>query len=149
MCFNPFSGSRWPFIGCAPETKKSKLQDRAEDISFEEVKESTKEETKIDEDARARQISKAVQERMSDLLKKHPISGVLAMSMFLSGAYWADNHPLPSYKSRADWMKAQYDEVQRLVNKASISKDYLFEAILFATFADGAMWANDNPAPTL
>lgn len=149
MCFNPFGGSRWPFFSSEPKTKNSKLQDRAEDISFEEVKESTTEQPKIDKEARAKQISKALAERVSELMGKSPTSGLLYMTAFISGANWADEHPQLNYNDRTAWIEAQREEVQRLVKRASITKDYLFEAILFATFADGAMWANDNPAPTL
>lgn len=148
MCFNPFGGSRWPFFGSEPKTKNSKLQDRAEDISFEEVKESTTEQPKIDEKARAKQIADAVDARLSDLVQKNPMAGLMYVTSFITGANWADEHPLSNYNNRTAWLEAQHDEVQMLVKKASI-KDRLFETILFATFADGAMWANDNPAPTL
>ena len=149
MCFNQFGGFRWPYFGSEPKTKNSQLQDRAEDISFEEVKESTTEQPKIDEQARAKQIAKAIDERVSELVKKSPTSGLLYTTAFILGANWADEHPQSNYNDRTAWIAAQHEEVQRLVKGASTSKDYLFEAILFATFADGAMWANDNPAPTL
>lgn len=149
MCFNPFKWSLRDLPDLELKTKKSKLQDRAEDISFEEVKESSKKQPKIDEKKRAEQICKAAEEKTSGLMEKNPISGLLHMTTFMVGANWADEHPLSSYKYSSDWMAAQHEEVQRLVNKASGHKDYLFEAIVFATFANGAMWANDNPAPTL
>ncbi len=148
MCFNPFSGSHWSFFGSEPKTKNSKLQDRAEDISFEEVKESTTEQPKIDEKARAKQIADAVDARLSDLVQKNPMAGLMYVTSFITGANWADEHPLSNYNDRTAWLEAQHDEVQKLVKRASIN-DRLFETILFATFADGAMWANDNPAPTL
>lgn len=149
MCFNPFKWSLRDLPDLELKTKKSKLQDRAEDISFEEVKESSKKQPKIDEKKRAEQIGKAVEEKISGLMEKSPISGLLHMTTFMVGANWADEHPLSNYKDRSDWMAAQHEEVQKIVNKASGHKDYFFEAIVFATFADGAMWANDNPAPTL
>lgn len=149
MCFNPFKWSLRDLPGLERNTKKSNLQDRAEDISFEEVDESTNEQPKIDEKKRVEQIGKAVEEKMSGLMEKSPIAGLLHMTTFIVGANWADEHPLSSYKDHSDWMAAQYEEVQKLVNKASGHKDYLFETIVFATFANGAMWANENPAPTL
>lgn len=82
-------------------------------------------------------------------MEKSPISGLLHMTTFMVGANWADEHPLSNYKDRSDWMAAQHEEVQKIVNKTSGNKDYLFEAIVFATFANGAIWANENPAPTL
>lgn len=154
MCFKTFTGDFRSFMGFSPKPHNSKLQDRAEDISFEEVKvetkeQQTKEQPKIDEPARAKQIAKAIDERVSELVKKSPSSGLLYITAFIAGANWADEHPRSNYNDRTAWIAAQHEEVQRLVKGASISKDYLFEAILFATFADGAMWANDNPAPTL
>lgn len=149
MSFNPFRWSLSDLPDLKLNTKKSNLQDRAEDISFEEVKESTNEQPKIDKEKRAEQICKAVEEKMSGLMEKSPIAGLLHMTTFIVGANWADEHPLSSYKDLSDWMAAQYEEAQKLVNKASGHKDYLFEPIVFATFANGAIWANDNPAPTL
>lgn len=150
MCFKSFDGDFRSFMGFPPKPNNSKLQDRAEDISFEEVKESTTEQPKIDEAARAKQISKAIDERVSELVKKNPVGGLLSITAFSFGANWADEHPQSNYNDRTAWIAAQHEEVQKLLNGAHISKkDYLFEAILFATFADGAMWANENPAPTL
>lgn len=149
MCFNPFKWSLRDLPDLELKTKKSKLQDRAEDISFEEVKESAKEQPKIDKKKRAEQICKAVEEKISGLMEKSPISGLLHMTTFMVGANWADEHPLSNYKDRSDWMAAQHEEVQKIVNKASGNKDYLFEAIVFASFSNGAIWANENPAPTL
>ncbi len=148
MCFKTFAGDFRSFMGFSPKPHNSKLQDRAEDISFEEVKEETKEQPKIDEKARTKQIADAVDARLSDLVKKNPMAGLMYITSFITGANWADEHPLSNYNDRTAWLEAQHDEVQKLVKGASI-KDHLFEAVLFATFADGAMWANDNPAPTL
>ena len=138
-----------PFFGNVDEAKKSNLQDRAEDVPFEEVKEPTKEQPKIDEKARAEQISKAVEEQVSGLLEKSPTSALLYITAFISGADWSDRHPMSSYNSRIDWMEAMRAEVQKLLNEASKKKDYLIEALFFATFAHGAKWANEHPAPTV
>lgn len=143
---NPFSKTGWPFIGVT-EPHERKLQDSAEDVDFEDVKEDEKTQPEIDKEARAKQIAKAVEERVSDMLNKNPMAGVLYMTTFIEGASWADEHPLSSYKSRTDWFEAQRAEVGKLLNGASVTKDFFFEAILSATFADGARWANDNPAP--
>ena len=143
---NHFSKTGWPFIGVA-DPHERKLQDSAEDVDFEDVKEEEKTQPEIDKEARAKQIAKAVEERVSDLLKKSPMTAILHMTTFIEGASWADEHPLSSYKNRTDWIAAQHAEVRDLMSKASIANEPLFEAILFLTFADGARWANDNPAP--
>lgn len=151
MNFNPFNDLHWPFPGCASKNKQSGLQDRAEDIEFEEVKESASGRPKIDQRARAEQISKAVAELTGELKTKDPIFGLFRAILFISGAEWADSHPLSEFGSHVAWVSAQQGEVRRMLmdSKANTDKDHLFEAILFATFARGAIWANENPAPTL
>lgn len=151
MKFYPFNDPRWPFHGCASKNKQSGLQDRAEDIEFEEVNEPASGRPKIDKKARAEQISIAVEELLGELKTKDPIFGLFRAILFISGAEWADEHPLSEFGSHVDWVSAQQGEVRRMLmdSEANKDKDPLFEAILFTTFARGAMWANENPAPTL
>ena len=93
MCFNPFNYVNSAFFGFEPPKKNSKLQDRAEDISFEEVKDETKEQSKIDKKARAKQIADAAEGRISDIVKKNPMGGLMYITGFVTGADWADEHP--------------------------------------------------------
>lgn len=141
-----------PFFDRA-ERRRNPLQDRAVDVDYEDISESSAQQPKIDKSTRAKQIVDAAEERGRELIKKSPMSGLLVMSMFFMGANWADEHPLLTYGSRAAWHEAQYEECRRLLTESGAStpnnKDILFESIIFAVFLDGALWANENPAPTL
>ncbi len=141
-----------PFFGRA-EFRRNPLQERAVDVDFEDISESSTQQPKIDKSTRAKQIADAAEERIRELIKKSPMSGLLMASMFVVGATWADEHPLSNYGSRVAWHEAQHEECRRLLTESGAStpnnKDILFESIIFAVFADGALWANENPAPTL
>lgn len=135
------------------ERRRNPLQDRAVDVDFEDISESSTQQSKIDKSTRAKQIADAAEERGRELIKKRPMSGLLVMTMFILGANWADEHPLSTYGSWAAWHEAQHEECRRLLTESGAStpnnKDILFESIIFVVFADGALWANGNPAPTL
>ena len=123
-----------------------------EDVQFEDVTEDkTHKKPEIDKDARARQLVDAVDERVKSLAEKSPHSALLVSAMFVMGADWADEHPLSDFADRSAWICAQRNEVKRILSEAPISKtpDILFEMLTFVTFADGASWANEHPAPTL
>ncbi len=141
----------FPYFGSNRKPKKNNLQDRAEDIAFEEIKETSKAQPKIDEKARAGQIANAVESRSREIVMKNPITGLLVISLFVYGAKWADEHPISTFDSRAEWVSAQRDEVQRILDEAKGDKpkDLLFEVAAFAMFHDGAVWADEHPAPTL
>lgn len=135
------------------EPRRNPLQDRAVDVDFEDISGSSSQQPKIDKSTRAKQLSDAAEERGRELIKKNPMSGFLVMSMFLMGADWADEHPLSNYGSRAAWHEAQHEECRRILTESGAStpnnSNILFDSIVFAVFADGALWANENPAPTL
>ena len=144
---DPFHG-RWPFFGSG--RTKSHFQDNAEDVSYEDITESSKK-TVIDQEARAAQIAAAMSEQTSDIMNKSPLAGLLVGSMFVAGANWADKHPISEFKSRAEWMSAQAKEVEKMQNEAdpSARNDLMFSIIIFSTFSNGAAWADEHPAPTL
>lgn len=135
------------------ERRRNPLQDRAVDVDFEDISESSTQQPKIDTSTRAKQIADAAEERGRELIKKKPMFGLLVASMFALGATWADEHPLSNYGSRKAWLVAQHEECLRILTESGAStpnnSDILFESIVFAVFADGALWANENPAPTL
>ena len=148
MCFsNPFYG-RWPFSSFGAESRKSRLHDLAEDVSFEEVKESPKEPV-IDEDARAAQIAAAALKETEDLMKKSPVSGLVATSLFVAGAKWSDENPANKFGSKAERTLAMAKEIEQMQEQAEPSsrRDLMFSMILFMAFSKGATWAESHPAP--
>lgn len=143
----------WSHFFDPAERRRNPLQDRAVDVDFEDISGPSNQQPKIDKSARAKQIGDAAEKRVNNLIKESPMSALLMMSMFVVGANWADEHPLSAYDSRAAWHAAQHEELRRILTESGAStpnnKDILFESIIFAVFADGAIWANKNPAPTL
>lgn len=143
----------WSPFSDRAERRRNPLQDRAVDVDFEDISESSTQQPKIDKSTRAKQIADAAEERGRELIKKSPMSGLLVMSMFVMGADWADEHPLSNYGNREAWLGAQHEECRRILTESGAStpnnKNILFESIIFAVFANGALWANENPAPTL
>ncbi len=133
--------------------RRNPLQERAVDVDFEDISESSTQQPKIDASTRAKQIADAAEERSRELIQKSPMFGLLMASMFVEGVTWADEHPLSNYGSRAAWRGAQHEECRRILTESGAStsnnKNILFETIIFAVFADGALWSNENPAPTL
>ena len=139
-----------PFFDRA-DCRRNPLHIRAVDVDFEDISESSTQQPEIDKSTRANQIADAAEERGRKLIKESPMSGLLIVSVFALGAIWADEHPLSTYGSRAAWHEAQHEECRRILTESGASiannKDILFETLLFAVFADGALWANENPAP--
>lgn len=135
------------------ERRRNPLQDRAVDVDFEDISESSTQQPKIDTSSRAKQIADVAEEQHRKLIEKNPMTGLLGMSMFVMGAQWADEHPLSTYDSRGAWLGAQHEECVRILTESgattSNNKDILFEHLVFVMFAQGALWANEHPAPTL
>lgn len=138
----------WSHFSDRAERRRNPLHNRAVDVDFEDISESSTQQPKIDKSTRAKQIADAAEERARKLIKESPMSGLLIMSMFVVGAIWADEHPLSTYDSRAAWFEAQLEECRRILTESGAStannKDILFETLIFAVFADGARWANEN-----
>lgn len=109
-----------PFFGRA-EFRRNPLQERAVDVDFEDISESSTQQPKIDKSTRAKQIADAAEERIRELIKKSPMSGLLMASMFVVGATWADEHPLSNYGSRVAWHEAQHEECRRLLTESGAS----------------------------
>lgn len=93
MSFNPFRG-RWPFGHTSTDYSNS-LKDLAEDVPFVEVEEPSKK-PQIDTKARAEQLAKASQEKVSELMEKSPVAALHVLVLFTAGAQWADEHPAPT-----------------------------------------------------
>lgn len=149
MNFNPFFDACWLFSGNPHKTKKSKLQDRAEDTSFEDVKESAEEQPKIDKATRDKQVAEAAESFSKELFEKSPGSGLLLRMTFLMGAQWADEHPRSNYNNVTEWLADANDEIDRMLSGACPDgdKDMFVDMVIFSSFLKGASWANDNPAP--
>ncbi len=150
MCFsNPFHG--WPFGSFGSESRKSRLHDLIEDVSFEEVeevKESTKEPV-INEHSRAAQIAAAALKETEALMHESPLSGLLVASLFVAGAKWSDDNPATKFGSKAERTSAMAKEIEQMEEQAEPSshRDLMFSMILFRVFSIGATWAESHPAP--
>lgn len=139
MQFNFFTG------------RKTRSQERAEDVTFTDIFDSPDNTPKIDRNARARQLSDAIGKRATDLAKSDPIAALSFVTLFSAGAHWADKNPVCKFLNRKAWIDAQRAEVNKLIENSSAnsSPDLVFETVLLAMFAEGANWADNNPAPTL
>lgn len=148
MSFNPFRG-RWPF-GRTSTGYPHSLKDLAEDVPFVEVEEPSKK-PQIDTKARAEQVSKASREKVSEFMEKSPVAALHVLIMFSAGAQWADEHPESDFNNRPERVSALRTEVDTMLAGASGSndRDFMFDAISYAIFADGVHWADKHPAPTL
>lgn len=144
MFLNPFHG-RWPFFGATD--KKFHLRELAEEVPFEELHETEKK--AIDMTARAAQIAKELESKTSALLERSPFYALHVIAMFKAGATWADEHPVSDFNNRAERAAAMRNQLKNMLEGANAADDYMFEALSYAIFADGAHWADNNPAPTI
>lgn len=147
MSFNPFR-DRWPF-GRTSTGYPHSLKDLAEDVSFEEVKEPAKK--TIDKAARTKQLADEIQSKTSDLMKQNPIQALHVVVMFSAGAHWADEHSVSDFPTTAERNAAMRKEITRMLEVANEKgeRNIMFDAISTALFANGAHWADENPAPTI
>lgn len=148
MSFNPFLG-HWPF-GRTSTGHPHSLKDLAEDVPFEEVEEPSKK-PQIDKKARAEQVAKASEEKVSELMEKSPLAAFHALIMFSAGAKWGDEHPESDFNNRPERVSAMRAEVNSMLDEAiaSDTRDFMLDAISHVIFASGVQWADKHPAPTL
>lgn len=127
--------------------KSGTIRKEVEDVQYEDVTESSKK-PEIDKERRARQLADAMLAESRDIMYKSPAAGLAVASLFLNGAMWADEHPLSSFRSRAEWFSAMYSAVadeNRAVRDSTAPSS--FDLVARAVFSRGADWATEHPAP--
>lgn len=147
-----FFGSLKDILGIKPETKKSNLQDRAEDIEFEEIKDSEHSQPKIDSRTREIRMMEAAEVATKEISDKVPMVGIALQSLFLLGATWADEHPVSNYADRSGWINDMGNEIKSINDNARKSSEKfnpVAEVIHRSFFTQGALWAIDNPATSI
>lgn len=127
--------------------KSGYIRKEVEDVQYEDVTEPSKTH-EIDKERRARQLADAMLAESMDIMYKSPVAGLNVASLFLHGAMWADEHPLSSFQSRAEWLAAMYsavDDLNRHIGDSTAPTS--FDFIARALFSKGADWAAEHPAP--
>lgn len=118
-----------------------------EDVQYEDVTEPSKT-PEIDKERRARQLADAMLAESRDLMYKSPAAGLSVALLFLNGATWADEHPLSSFRSRAEWFSAMYSAVDDLNRAVGVPTDSSASDFIARTlFSRGVDWAVGHPAP--
>lgn len=152
MSNQTFFGSLKDFRGITPEPQKSKLQDRAEDVEFEEIKGSEHSQPKIDSRTREFRMMEAAEAATKGISAQIPLAGIAMKGLFLIGAMWADKHPVSNYADRSGWMDDMGNEIKSIndrTRKSSGEFDPVIELITSSYFTKGAFWAIDNPATSI
>lgn len=127
--------------------KSGFIRNEVEDVQYEDVTEPSKT-PEIDKERRARQLADAMLAKSRDIMYKSPAEGLSVASLFLYGAMWADEHPLSSFRSEAEWFSAMYSavaDVNRAVRDSTASSS--FDFVARAVFSSGVYWATEHPAP--